>query len=653
MGFISQCFQAFLELWFIPIAICVAGGYIIWKIQEGQPIRQIIVKMAIILPLIAILSTIIVTVISNYRNKINPNDVISITDVTFEKGTMGLASLYDDKIMPIWFEGDLDDVWLDFMVDNTGESYANIKKTRLIIDDFQPISIDDILLIREEAFAGVPSKASADIDMSDIKTGRSVYDINFTAYNDYNTGMTIPLEKGQTFNVDQFSQARLVTFLGLKKSGIYTYHIEVNYEYYRKTGSMETVPVSFIYIEGDSADYQFDNDKLGSFHIDCTCKDEYSGNQINYSLEGRTLRIHDTDKIFENNDLGEYFSLVNNIIVEDGTKVIEAYAFGCEPGLYNTRTVYLPQSLEYLDVDCFYFNDGKLKTICFGGTEEEWDYLIRNSQSDRIENLEDVEILFDYDISTYEEAYLSYQEVEDIQSEDIDPGNTSTAIITGEGKTSGICSASAHDNVQWELTGKDEDMTLTITGNGAMASFDDSCEGPWGERRREITRIIIENGVTSIGNYAFIDFENLTNVSIANSVKSIGNIAFWGCWSLDSVDIPKSVEDIGECAFAYCYSLNNITLSDSVINIGDWAFDYCYNITNISIPNSVKKIGSNAFFACEGLKLIYFEGTAPVFGEEAFSGVDAIVYYPQNDSSWSDSVKQQYGGVIEWSPWNP
>ena len=654
MDFIARCFQTFLEQWFIPIVIDILVGIVLWKLQSGQSPRQIITKMIKVFPIIAIVSTIIVTIISG-SGKPEERGSVTVSDVSFDSGIRGEASLYNDELMPMWFESDLDDICLSFMIDNTGTSYANIKKAKLIVDDFSPITADDILVCSEEHHAGMPAIASANIDLSNIPKGKSEYDVIFSSYSE-DEETFIPLKQGQTFNVKQSSQTQLSTFLDLEKSGVYTYHVLVDYEYYNNKCSMETAPVSFIYIAGNSEDYRFDKEKLKTIHFDRFFKDEDKP-PIYYTIDGRTLRIYNTETISSYNDFLVFGSLINTIIVEDGTKTIEIFAFGEEDGLYNVKTMYLPKSLEFIDFDCFhYFNEGNLERIFYGGTQDDWNHLVQKSDSTWPDDIESVEIKVDCDLPTFEEELKNIQDENEeklyvIEENDID--NESTAIITGEGKKSGICSASPHDNVKWELTGADEDMTLTITGNGAMASFDDSCEGPWGERRREITRIIIENGVTSIGNYAFIDFENLTNVSIANSVKSIGNIAFWGCWSLDSVDIPKSVEDIGESAFAYCYSLNNITLSDSVINIGDWAFDYCYNITNISIPNSVKKIGSNAFFACEGLKLIYFEGTAPVFGEEAFSGVDAIVYYPQNDSSWSDSVKQQYGGVIEWSPWNP
>ena len=81
--------------------------------------------------------------------------------------------------------------------------------------------------------------------------------------------------------------------------------------------------------------------------------------------------------------------------------------------------------------------------------------------------------------------------------------------------------------------------------------------------------------VTSIGELAFENCENLTSVTIPNSVKTIGNCAFWGCRGLVSVTIPNSVTTIGISAFQGCCSLTSLTIPNSVISIGDLAFAYC------------------------------------------------------------------------------
>ena len=76
-------------------------------------------------------------------------------------------------------------------------------------------------------------------------------------------------------------------------------------------------------------------------------------------------------------------------------------------------------------------------------------------------------------------------------------------------------------------------------------------KAPWYSDRDKIKKVIIEDGVTNIGNDAFTGSSNLTSVEIPNSVTSIGDGAFYGCISLTSVEIPNSVTSIGESAFQH------------------------------------------------------------------------------------------------------
>ena len=114
----------------------------------------------------------------------------------------------------------------------------------------------------------------------------------------------------------------------------------------------------------------------------------------------------------------------------------------------------------------------------------------------------------------------------------------------------------------------------------------------------------IPNGVTSIGNSAFILCGHLTNITIPNSVISIGDSAFEGCISLESITIPHSVKSIGERAFRGCYNLRSITIPDSVISIGEGLFFDCYNLEEIIVVE-----GSYAEMYCikNGLDYKYYK----------------------------------------------
>ena len=112
------------------------------------------------------------------------------------------------------------------------------------------------------------------------------------------------------------------------------------------------------------------------------------------------------------------------------------------------------------------------------------------------------------------------------------------------------------------------DGTLTISGNGEMKDWEKSYVVAWDSNRENIKNVIINNGVTSIGNYTFSDCRSLTNITIPNSVTSIGVDAFYYCTSLTNITIPNSVTSIGGKAFVFCRSLTSITISDSVTSIG-------------------------------------------------------------------------------------
>ena len=189
-----------------------------------------------------------------------------------------------------------------------------------------------------------------------------------------------------------------------------------------------------------------------------------------------------------------------------------------------------------------------------------------------------------------------------------------------------------------------------------MENYVLSSPAPWYNDREKIKRVVIKDGVTSIGDWAFRECSNLTSVTIPNSVTSIrraafggcsgltsviipesvtsiGESAFLGCSSLTSITIPNSVTSIGDRAFLSCSSLTSITIPNSVTSIGSAAFEYCENLTSITIPNSVTSIGDGAFFKCKGLTSITFKGsTPPTFGNDVFDYVDKSipVYVPAN-----------------------
>ena len=185
--------------------------------------------------------------------------------------------------------------------------------------------------------------------------------------------------------------------------------------------------------------------------------------------------------------------------------------------------------------------------------------------------------------------------------------------LSANAEESGTCGP----NLRWHLT---DNGVLTISGKGKMEDYSFSNRAPWGDSRKKVKRIIIGDGVTTIGWFAFSGCSALTSVTIPNSVTTIRFRAFSGCYALTSVTIPNSVTTIGDRAFEGCSALTSVTIPNSVTTIGEAAFEDCSALTSVTIPNSVTKIGSSAFSACRNLKILTFGSGLQSIGREAFSG---------------------------------
>lgn len=151
---------------------------------------------------------------------------------------------------------------------------------------------------------------------------------------------------------------------------------------------------------------------------------------------------------------------------------------------------------------------------------------------------------------------------------------------------SGSCGATSEDSVEWKLTENGEKVTiddvehnaytLTISGSGEMAGYPGyNNRSPWESYKQYITSVYIADGVTSIGEEAFILCEKLTSVTIGKNVTSIGISSFSDCSALTSVTIPNSVTSIGNYAFSRCYGLTSVTIPCSVRSFGSYVFKRC------------------------------------------------------------------------------
>ena len=124
--------------------------------------------------------------------------------------------------------------------------------------------------------------------------------------------------------------------------------------------------------------------------------------------------------------------------------------------------------------------------------------------------------------------------------------------------------------------------------------------------------------VTSIGDMAFYDCENLENVTLPDSITRIGNNAFAHCNNLRLEALPDSLREIGNGAFAYCENLQLGSLPEKLEIICESAFVHCNNLQLKTLPDSLRKIGENAFVDCENLQLEELPENLREIGDGAF-----------------------------------
>ena len=252
--------------------------------------------------------------------------------------------------------------------------------------------------------------------------------------------------------------------------------------------------------------------------------------------------------------------------------------------------------------------------------------------------------------------------------------NSSAENVVGKSR---IDSGKCGDNVYYVLY---SDGTLEISGTGNMTNYSQTYNPKFYNKREQIKKAIICNGISSIGSHAFYYCTNLTSITIPDSVTSIGewaffectklmnikvtsdnkvfdsrdncnaiiktetnelivgckntiipdsvtrigNYAFGGCESLTNITIPKSVTSLGDSAFYYCIGLTSITIPDSVISIETYAFVFCFNLASVTIPDSVTNIGEGAFYRCKNLTSFTISDSVTSIGGSVLSECSSL-----------------------------
>ena len=260
------------------------------------------------------------------------------------------------------------------------------------------------------------------------------------------------------------------------------------------------------------------------------------------------------------------------------------------------------------------------------------------------------------------------------------PGMTVTAHAATV--ASGKCS----DEVTWSLS---DDGTLAFSGSGTVSSVPYWTNQISLSNAERVKRIELRQGITAVEKTAFYMFENCTTLIIPASVSGISSDLFRqgslqryivssdnstlcndSAGALYNKDmsvliavpydgpsmytVPEGVSVIGSSAFNGSRKLTRVTLPDSLGQIGTYAFFNCTSLTEITIPENVWGIYYEAFGNCSALKTIRFTGNAPdILQYDVFYNVTATAFYPQDNPSWMEDVRQDYEGAITWVAFNP
>ena len=211
---------------------------------------------------------------------------------------------------------------------------------------------------------------------------------------------------------------------------------------------------------------------------------------------------------------------------------------------------------------------------------------------------------------------------------------------------SGECGAQG-DNVTWVLY---DDGELIISGDGDMGNKIYWIQYSYNDPDKvQIKSIVINDGITGIGNGAFSNLQYVTDITIADTVTYIGNSAFSSCNSLEKLELSENLVSIGDNAFESCYSLTDIILPDTLKSIGErafyssglkkidipdgitaieeWTFAFSEKLENVTLPESIEIIGRAAFMDCVSLKNIDIPyGVKKIEGSAfAYTAVEKVI----------------------------
>ena len=182
-----------------------------------------------------------------------------------------------------------------------------------------------------------------------------------------------------------------------------------------------------------------------------------------------------------------------------------------------------------------------------------------------------------------------------------------------------------------ELTWKLSGGVLTISGTGNMTNWTSYSSAPWDSYKESITSVMIDSGVTSVGNYAFYNCSALETVSLPEGLTSIGSNTFRGCSNLATVKLPESLQTIGSYAFRDCTSLGEVRIPAAVTSVSSSEpFEGCTSLTKVTFGSGMTKVPGNICREMKALTTVAYEdaGSITDIGSYAFYNCTALKTAP-------------------------
>ena len=220
--------------------------------------------------------------------------------------------------------------------------------------------------------------------------------------------------------------------------------------------------------------------------------------------------------------------------------------------------------------------------------------------------------------------------------------------------TSGQCGAEG-GNITYTLTGNG---TMTLTGTGATTETY-LLNAPWQGYNGYIKKLVIGEGITSIGNYLFYNCTALTDIQFPSTLTAIGNSAFALCTALTEVKLPDSVTELGVEVFWSCFNLKKATVSKNMTKIAESMFMNCIRLEDVVLNSKITEIGAKGFANCSKLKGMTFPNSLTRIGSEAFTSAfdpklkvklvipESVTYVGNTCFAWS------YLKEVDWKAKTP